>query len=116
MGNMLGMFSFEFWVIRALKCEVVNFVKFESAGVPIIPFEYLDTPILIIAHAPCMRACDAHAQHDVTRFVYDTNYVTMMSSVFMFHSCHVERRWYDVIGVCIVGTPHHHGSRHMGMM
>ena len=53
MENMSGMFSFAFWVIRALKCEAVNFPKFESAGVPIRPFEYLDAPILIIAHAPC---------------------------------------------------------------
>ena len=56
MGNMFGMFSFAFWVIRALKCEGINFVEFESAGVPIRPFEYLDAPILIIAHVPCMCA------------------------------------------------------------
>ena len=55
MGNMFGMFSFAFWVIRALKCVVVNFVKFKSVGVPVRLFEYLDAPILIIAHAPCMR-------------------------------------------------------------
>ena len=59
MGNMFGMFLFAFWVIRALKCEAVNFVNFvnfELAGVPIRPFEYLDAPISIIAHVPCMRA------------------------------------------------------------
>ena len=56
MGNMFGMFLFAFWVIRALKCEVVNFVKFESAGVPIRLFEYLDMPILIIAHVPCTQS------------------------------------------------------------
>ena len=56
MGNMFGMFSFAFWVIRALKCETVNFLKFESAGVPVRPIKYLDVPILIIAHAPCMHA------------------------------------------------------------
>ena len=33
MGNMSGMFSFAFWVIMALKCEAVRFIKFESAGV-----------------------------------------------------------------------------------
>ena len=55
MGNMSGMFSFAFWVIRTLKCEAVIFLKFELAGVPIRPFEYLDAPILIIAHAPCSR-------------------------------------------------------------
>ena len=55
MGNMSGMFSFAFWVIRTLKCEAVIFLKFELAGVPIRPFEYLDAPILIIAHAPCLR-------------------------------------------------------------
>ena len=114
-GNMFGMFSFAFWVIRALKCEVVNFPKFESAGVPIRPFKYLDVPILIIAHVPCMHACDAHAQHDVTRFTYDANHVTMMSPAFMFHSCHVEMRWHDVIGVHVVETPCHHGLHCMGM-
>ena len=61
MGNMFGMFSFAFWVIRTLKCEAVNFIKFESAGVPVRPFEYLDAPILIIARAPCIHACDVHA-------------------------------------------------------
>ena len=116
MGNMFGMFSFAFWVIRALKCEVVNFPKFESAGIHIRLFEYLDVPILIIAHAPCMRACDVHAQHDVTRFAYDANHVTMTSPVFVFDSCHVETRWYDIIGVRVVGIPCHHGSHRMGMM
>ena len=61
-GNMTGMFSFVFCVIRALKCEVVNFSKFQSAGVPVRLFEYLDTPILIIAHAPCTCMHDTHAQ------------------------------------------------------
>ena len=60
MGNMFGMFSFAFWAIRALKCEVVNFLKFESAGVPVRQFKYLDVPILIIACVSCMRT------HDVT--------------------------------------------------
>ena len=54
MENMFGMFSFAFWVIRALKCEAVHFVKFELAGIPVRPFEHLDVPILIIACAPCM--------------------------------------------------------------
>ena len=79
------MFSFAFWVIRTLKCEAVNFLKFESAGIPIRPFEYLSTPILIIACAPCMCMCDTHARHDVTRFTYDANHVTMMSLAFTFH-------------------------------
>ena len=102
MGNMSGMFWFAFGVIRALKCEAVIFPKFESAGIPIRPFEYLDTPILIIACAPCMHACDAHAQRDVTRFAYDANHVTMTSPVFPFHLCHVEMRWHDIIGVRVV--------------
>ena len=89
-GNMFGMFSFAFWVIRALKCEAVNFIKFESAGIPIRPFEYLDVSILIIAHAPCMHTHDTHAHCDVTRFAYDVNHVTMTSPVFVFHLCHVE--------------------------
>ena len=115
MGNMFGMFSFEFWVIRTLKCEAVNFIKFKSAGIPIRLFEYIDVPILIIAHVPCTRAHDAHAQRDITRFAYDANCITMTSPEFAFHSCHVETRWHDVIGVHVVGTPHHHGLHCMGM-
>ena len=115
MWNMFGMFSFAFWVIRALKCEAVNFIKFESAGVPVRPLEFLDAPILIIAHAPCMRTCDAHTHHDITRLAYDVNHVTMTSPAFVFHLCHVEMRWHDVISVLIVGTPHHHGLHRMGM-
>ena len=110
------MFLFAFWVIRALKCEAVIFHKFESAGVPVRPFRYLDTPILIIAHVPCMRACDVHAQRDITRFAYDANHVTMASPAFAFHLCHIGMRWHDVIGVHIVGTPRHYGSHCMGMM
>ena len=109
MGNMFGMFSFAFWVIRALKCEAVNFPKFKSAGIPIRPFEYLVAPILIIAHVPCTCAHNVHAHHDVTRFAYDANHVTMTSPALAFHSCHVKTRWHDVIGVRIVGTPCHHG-------
>ena len=93
MGNTFGMFSFAFWVIiRAFKCEAVNFPKFESAGILVRLIKYLDAPILIIAHVPCMRAHDAHAHHDVTRFTYDANHITMMSPLFTFNSCHVERR------------------------
>ena len=116
MGNMFGMFSFAFLVIRALKCEAVNFPKFKSAGVPIRPFKYLDAPILIIACAPCMHACNVPAQSDITRFAYDVNHVTMTSPAFAFHSCQVERRWHDVTGVRIVGTPCHHSLHCMGMM
>ena len=116
MGNMFGMFSFAFWVIRTLKCEVVNFLKFESAGIPIRPFEYLSTPILITACVLCMHMHDTHGHHDFTMLAYDANHVTMTSPAFMFHLCHVEMRWHDVIGVCIVGTPCHHGSHDMGMM
>ena len=115
MGNMSGMFLFAFWVIRTLKCETVIFPQFELAGVPVRPFEYLDAPIVILARAPCMRAHDAHAQHDVTRFAYDANHITMTSPAFAFHSCHVGMRWHDVIGVRVVGTPHHYGSHRMGM-
>ena len=79
MGNMFGMFSFAFCVIRGLKCEVVNFPKFKLAGIPVRLFEYLDVPILIIEHEPCTHTCDAHAHCDVTRFTYDANLVTMTS-------------------------------------
>ena len=115
MGNMSGMFSFAFWVIRALTCEAVNFPKFELAGIPIIPFEYFDTPILIIARVPCSHAHDAHAQCDVTRFASCATHVTMTSPAFAFHSCHVGMRWHGVIGVRVVGTPRHYGSHRMGM-
>ena len=116
MENMFGMFSFAFWVIRALKCEAVNFLKFKSAGIPIRPFEYLSALILIIACVPCTCMCNMHAHYDVTRCTYDVNHVTMTSLVFAFHSRHMEMRWHDVIGVHVVGTPCHHGSHHMGMM
>ena len=82
------MFSFAFWVIRALKCEVVNFLKFKLAGVPVRPFEYLITLILIIAHAPCMHAYDRHAQHDVMWFT----------------SC--KPHHHDVTSICIPFMPH----------
>ena len=116
MGNMFGMFSFAFWVIRTLKCEAVNFLKFKSASVPIRPIEYLDTPILFIACVPCMHAHDAHAHHDVTRFAYDVNHITMTSPAFTFHLCHIGTRWHDVIGVRVIGAPHHHHSHHMRMI
>ena len=97
MGNMFGMFPFAFWVISALKCEEVNFIKFKSPGIPIRLFEYLDVPILLIACAPCMCVHNMHAYCDVTRFAYDVNHVTMTSPAFTFHSCHL-------VGVRIVGT------------
>ena len=109
------MFSFAFWVIRALKFVAVIFLKFRSAGVPVRPFGYLDATISIIARAPCSRARDVHAQRDVTRFASSVNRITMTSPAFAFHSCHVEMRWHDVISVRIVGTPRHYGSHRMGM-
>ena len=63
-----------------------------------------------------MHVHNAHAHHDVTRFAYDANHITMMSPTFTFHSCHVGMRWHDVIGVHIGGTPHPHGLHCMGMM
>ena len=116
MRNMFGMFSFECWVFMMLKCEAVNFLKFKSAGICIRPFEYLSVPILIIAHAPCMHAHDMHDHHDVTRFAYDANHVTMTSPAFMFHLCHIGMLWHDIIGVHIVGMLHHHGLHCMQMM
>ena len=109
-------FLFAFWVIRASKCVVVIFPKFELAGIPVRPFEYLDVAILIIACAPCSRMRDAHAQHDITRFASCTNNVTMTSPAFGFHSCHIGMRWYGVISVRVVGTPCNYGSHRMGMM
>ena len=116
MRNMFGMFLFAFWVISTQKCEAVNFLKFESAGVPIRLFEYLSVSILIIAHVHCTCSCDTHAHHDITRFTYDVNHVTMMSPAFVFHLCHVRMMWHDVIGVHIIGTPCHHGLHCMGLM
>ena len=115
MRNMFGMFLFAIWVFRALKCQAVNFLKFKLAGVPVRPFEYFGVPILIIAHVPCTCTCDVHGHHDITRFTNDANHITMMSPAFTFHSCHIGMRWHDIIVVCIGGTPHHHGSHHMGM-
>ena len=116
MGNMFGMFLFAFWEIRALNCEAVKFLKFKLDGIPIRPFEYLSVPILIIAFVPCTYACEVHAHPDITWFAYDANHVTMTSPAFAFHSCHIEMRWHDIIGVHVVGTPHHHGLHRMGMM
>ena len=115
MRNMFGMFSFEFWVIGTLKCETVNFLKFKLAGVPIRLFEYLSTPILLRACLPSMCACYVHAHHDITRFTYDANHITITSPLSTFHLCHVGMRWHDIIGVHIVRTPCHHGSHYMGM-
>ena len=67
-------------------------------------------PILIIP-----RVHDVHAHCDVTRFTYDVTHVTMTSPVFVFHLCHIGMRWHDIIGVHIVGTPHHYGLHHLGM-
>ena len=64
-------------------------------------------------HHACMD--NAHVHRDVTRFTYDVNHIIMMSPEFAFHLCHIEMRWHDVIGVRIVGAPHHHGSHWMGM-
>ena len=114
MRNMSGMFSFAFWVIRALKC-VAFFLKFRLAGVPVRPFRYLTAPILIKARAPCSRARDAHAHRDVTRFASCVNHVTVTSPAFAFHSWQVGMRWHDVISARIVGTRRHYGSHHMGM-
>ena len=115
MRNMFGMLSFAFWVISTQKCETVDFLKFQLTGISIRPFEYLGTPILLREHTLCMHMCGVHASHDITRFAYDANHVTMKSPAFAFHSCHIGMRWNDVIGVCIVGKPHHHGLHHMGM-
>ena len=115
MRNMFGMFLFAFLVIRTLKCKAVNFLEFKSAGIPVRPFAYLSMPILIIACAPYMCTHDVHAHHDVTRFTYDANHITMMSPAFAFHLCHVGMRWHDIISVHDGGTPCHHGSHHMGM-
>ena len=115
MGNMFGFFSFAFWVIRTLTCEAVNFLQFKLAGICIRLFEYLDAPILIIAHVPCTHICNMHAHCDITRFAYDVNHITMTSPAFTFHSCHIEMRWHDINSVHIVGTPCHHGSYCMGM-
>ena len=62
-----------------------------------------------------MHACNVRAHHDITRFTYDVNHVTMTSPAFAFHLCHIGMMWHDIIGVLVVGAPHHHGSHHKGM-
>ena len=52
MRNMFGMLLFAFWVVSTQKCDVVNFLKSMSAGIPIRPFEYLSAPISLRAHSP----------------------------------------------------------------
>ena len=89
---------------------------FELAGIPVRLFKYLGMPISFRAHVPCTCVYDAHAHHDVTRYAYDANHITMTSPAFAFHSCHVGMMWHDVIGVCIVVAPHHHGLHCLGMM
>ena len=112
---MFGMFSFAFQVLKALKCEAVNFLKFELAGIPVRSFKYFGVPILLIACVPCMYAHDVHAHHGITRFTYDVKHVTKMSPAFAFHLCYIGMRWHDVIGVHIARTPHCHGSHCMGI-
>ena len=94
MWNMFGMFSFAFLVISTQECEAVNFLKFELASIHIRLFKYLGTPILIIAHVPCMHAHEAHAHRDISRCAYDVNHVTMTSPAFIFHLCHIGMRWH----------------------
>ena len=63
-----------------------------------------------------MHACDMHAHRDITRFAYDANHVTLMSPAFAFDLCQVEISGHDIVGVCVVVTPHHRVSHRMGMM
>ena len=65
------------------------------------PLRYLDMPYLFGVHVPCMCMHVAHARCDITRFAYNMNHIMMMSSVFMFHSCHIGMRWHDDVGACI---------------
>ena len=48
--------------------------------------------IMVITKKLASHVHDAHAHHNITRFTYDTNHVTMMSPAFMFHLCHVDVR------------------------
>ena len=75
MRNMFGMFLLAFWVIRSLKCEVVNILKFESSGVPIRPFEYLSMLIFLehtrhacthMTHMPIMMSQGSHMMQTLT--------------------------------------------------
>ena len=116
MGIMIGMFLFAFHVFSTQKCEAIIFPKFELACIPARPLGYLDTLFLHRACVPCMHVCDVHSRCDVTTLTYDVNHVIIMSLAFVFHSSHVGMRWYDVIGVHISCTPHHHGSLCLSMM
>ena len=65
-----------------------------------------------------MRHARAHTTHmpNVTsQGLHMINHVTMTSPAFAFHSCDVETRWHDVIGVRVVETPCYHGLHRMGM-
>ena len=77
------MFSFAFWVISTQKCEVVNFPKFESAGVPVRLLKYLGMSILLRAHVPWTHTHDVHVHHDITRFAHDANHVTSVCIPFV---------------------------------
>ena len=62
MRIMFGMFLFAFWVFSTLKHEPVIFSKFRSAYMYASPLDYLDTPILLMEHMPCM-CCACSTRH-----------------------------------------------------
>ena len=66
MGIMFGMFSFAFWAFSTQKCGVAIFSKFKLACMHARPLDYLDTPYLFRACAPCIHTQMAHARCDLT--------------------------------------------------
>ena len=62
---------------------------------------HLGALFLLRACVPCTCAHDTNAQHDVTRFTYDVDHITMTSPAFVFHLFHIGMRWHDIIGVHI---------------
>ena len=65
-----------------------------------IKFE-LDAPYLFrhMHHAYVHAICMPNVMS--LGLAYNVNHVIMMSLAFMFHSCHVQIRWHDGIGVHI---------------
>ena len=114
MGIISGMFLFAFRVIGALKCEAVIFPKFESAGIPIRLFEYLD---VFFNYSMCVMPARVRCTCLTSRHKVSIMCKPRHHDVNSIHVPYVPlgMRWHDIIGVHVVGTPHHYGMHRMGM-
>ena len=61
MRIMFGMFLFHFGYIGTQNVKQLFFAKFRSACMHARPLNYLDVPILLRAHVPCMHVHVMHA-------------------------------------------------------